>query len=218
MIPDVSNILDVADPVLDLNQVLNAPLYSQDLMTSQNPELLDSYIFGTTSPFTYIESRENEAYDNKDSEDSIPSGPSLEFSRQTWWDVLVSTYTLPGSSRGPSNISADREVACQQITNDIRFLFRSTHYWFCFFNVPRFFSVFSNPEKRARMQPSLILAALAISTFLQSSEVEMGAKGRRKAMRLRDEAQGALEASINAGWLDETLVQAAWVRPDLASR
>lgn len=43
----------------------------------------------------------------------------------------------------------------------------------------------------------------------------MGAKGRKKAMRLRDEAQGALEASFNAGWLDESLVQAAWVRTTL---
>lgn len=61
------------------------------------------------------------------------------------------------------------------------------------------------------MQPSLVLALLAMSTFWQSSEVGIGQPGRERALRLRDEAQGALEASVNAGWLDETLAQAAWL-------
>lgn len=61
------------------------------------------------------------------------------------------------------------------------------------------------------MQPSLLPAALAIATFFQSSDAGFGKQGRRKAMRLRDVAQGALEASLNARWIDEELVQAAWV-------
>jgi len=61
------------------------------------------------------------------------------------------------------------------------------------------------------MQPSLILSLLAVSTFWQSSEIGKGEAGRQKAMRFRDEAQGALEASFNAGWVDDTLAQAAWV-------
>lgn len=62
------------------------------------------------------------------------------------------------------------------------------------------------------MQPSLVLSALALSTFFQSSESDQGKFGRDRALRFRDEAQGALEASFNAGWVDETLAQAAWVR------
>lgn len=61
------------------------------------------------------------------------------------------------------------------------------------------------------MQPSLILAALALSAFWQSSEIEQGRKGRIRALRLREEAQSVLEASFNAGSIDETLAQAAWV-------
>ena len=61
------------------------------------------------------------------------------------------------------------------------------------------------------MQPSYILAALALATFLQSSETGLGAEGRNKALRLRDEAQGALDASLNAGRLDHDLAKAAWV-------
>lgn len=206
--PTLPIVLELPDSVMDLNQVMNAPMYSQDLTSSQKPELFDSYIFST--PPTYNMPYPTEDSDHRAAQITIALSPSLDFSRQTWWDSLLSGYTSPGR-HSPNISSADREGACQQITEDIRFLFRSTHYWFCFFNVPRFFAVFMNPEKRARMQPSLVLAALAISTFLQSSEVEMGAKGRKKALRLRDEAQGSLEASFNAGWLDESLVQAAWV-------
>lgn len=63
------------------------------------------------------------------------------------------------------------------------------------------------------MQPSLVLALLAMSIFWQSSEVGIGHTGRERALRFRDEAQSALEASVNAGWLDEALAQAAWVSP-----
>jgi hypothetical protein len=50
-----------------------------------------------------------------------------------------------------------------------------------------------------------------MSTFWQSSEVGYGKQGRERALRLRDEAQAAMDASFNAGWIDETLAQAAWV-------
>lgn len=61
------------------------------------------------------------------------------------------------------------------------------------------------------MQPSFVLASLAVATFIQSSEQEEGAKGRAWAMRLRDVAQGSLEASVSSRWIDESLVQASWV-------
>ena len=61
------------------------------------------------------------------------------------------------------------------------------------------------------MQPSLVLASLAVSIYLQSSELGMGQEGRRMALKLRDEAQGMLQASLNARWVDESLAQAAWV-------
>ena len=61
------------------------------------------------------------------------------------------------------------------------------------------------------MQPSLVLGALCLSTYLKSSDVEMGAYGRKRAMALRDMAQSALEASMNAGRIDLELGMAAWV-------
>ena len=61
------------------------------------------------------------------------------------------------------------------------------------------------------MQPSLVLACLAISTFMKSSELNGGSAGRLRAMWLRDSAQSALEASFNARWIEPTLAQAAWV-------
>ena len=62
------------------------------------------------------------------------------------------------------------------------------------------------------MQPSLVLAGLAVATFLRSSEINRGSAGRLRALWLRDAAQGALEASFNAQWIEPTLAQAAWVR------
>jgi hypothetical protein len=104
-----------------------------------------------------------------------------------------------------------RDMAAQNIISDLRFLFRASNYWFCFFHIPSFFGNFYDPVRRARMQPSLVLSALALSTFWQSSELGDGVHGRERAVRFRDEAQSALQASLNAGWIDETLAQAAWV-------
>lgn len=62
------------------------------------------------------------------------------------------------------------------------------------------------------MQPSLVFAGLALSTFLKSSEINRGRNGRIRALWIRDMAQASLDASFNARWIDPTLAQAAWVR------
>lgn len=61
------------------------------------------------------------------------------------------------------------------------------------------------------MQPALVLSALAMSVLIQSSEAELGMEGRRRAMILKDAAQASFAASFDAGWIDSTLAQAAWV-------
>ena len=106
---------------------------------------------------------------------------------------------------------SQREYAARSITLDLRFLFRTSDYWLSFFHIPSFFANFFDPGRRERIQPSLVLALLAISTFWRSSEIGYGNQGRERALRFRDEAQAALDASFNAGWIDETLAQAAWV-------
>ncbi|KAF8527466.1 hypothetical protein BU17DRAFT_81636 [Hysterangium stoloniferum] len=131
----------------------------------------------------------------------IGAEPSLDFSRKTWWDSLLATY-LPGSNRG---------AAARQIQADLQFLFYSSNYFLSFFNVPLFFGVFCNPIERDKMQPSLVLAGLALSTFMKSSEINRGSAGRLRAMWLRDAAQSSLEASFNAQWIEPTLAQAAWL-------
>ncbi|KAF8526163.1 hypothetical protein JB92DRAFT_2700846 [Gautieria morchelliformis] len=131
----------------------------------------------------------------------IGSEPSLDFSRKTWWDTLLATYS-PAS---------DRTTTARHIHTDLQFLFKSSNYFFSFFNVPMFFSVFCNPVERDKMQPSLVLASLAVSTFLKSSELNGGNAGRLRALWLRDAAQSTLEASFNAQWIEPTLAQAAWL-------
>lgn len=141
----------------------------------------------------------------------IASEPSLTFTRKIWWDSLLSLYLSPSSCRLQSLTSNQRESATQSITADIRFLFRASNYWFSFFHIPSFFGNYFDSSRRERIQPSLVLAMLAMATFWQSSEVGLGRAGRERALRFRDEAQSALDASFNAGWIDETLAQAAWV-------
>lgn len=61
------------------------------------------------------------------------------------------------------------------------------------------------------MQPSLLLSVLALGVLAQSSELERGAKGRQRALRLLDMAHGALQSSLAAGWVDVGLAQTGWV-------
>ncbi|KIJ64647.1 hypothetical protein HYDPIDRAFT_112046 [Hydnomerulius pinastri MD-312] len=159
---------------------------------------------GFLTPFEEEDSESSEEYSN------ITSEPSLDFARKTWWDSLLSMYTS-SSSQLPSLTMSQRQQASNQVTSDLRFLFRTSNYWFTFINVPHFLSRYFDPDKRDRMHPSLLPAALAIATFFQSSEAGFGKEGREKALRLRDIAQGALEASLNAQWIDEELAQAAWL-------
>ncbi|KAF7768132.1 transcriptional regulator family: Fungal Specific TF [Agaricus bisporus var. burnettii] len=137
--------------------------------------------------------------------------PSLSFARDTWWDSLLCLYMSPNSTRLLSLSVSQRATATQDIFSDLQFVFRNSNYWFSFFHIPSFFRGFFDVVGRKQMQPSLVLALLTMSIFWQSSEVDNGSSGRERALRFRDEAQGALEASVNAGWLDETLAQAAWL-------
>jgi len=111
-----------------------------------------------------------------------------------------------------SLVPAQRSDSMSQIIKDVRFIFRSSSYWFSFLNVPRFYNNFMDPARRNRMQPSLLLSLLAVSVFLQSSGRPDPEEGRRIAMLLQGEAQGYLEASLHARAIDEELAQAAWVR------
>lgn len=137
--------------------------------------------------------------------------PSLEYSQKAWWDVLLNVYTLPDAVNTLTPMNASRESVTSRVIKDLRFLFRASNYWFSFFHVPRFFQKFLDPKKRYDMQPSLILAMCSLAIFWQSSEIGQGKTGRTLALKLRDEAQSALESSINAGWFTDELAQAAWV-------
>lgn len=165
-------------------------------------------------------SREYE-YEEETDRPDIAAEPSLQLTRDTWWDALLSLYARhahPQLAGGAAPLAPGmRDSMSQQVTADLRFLFRASNYWFAFFNVPRFFSRLCDSTKRSSLQPSLILAALAAANFIRSSEQENGEAGRSWALTLLEQAQVSLESSINARWIDEGLVQASWVRPPLHS-
>jgi hypothetical protein len=68
-----------------------------------------------------------------------------------------------------------------------------------------------DPDARMFVQPSVVLAALALSTLMKSSDVGLGGEGRKFALLLRDAAQSSLDASISASWIEPSLAQAAFV-------
>ncbi|KAI9058380.1 hypothetical protein FKP32DRAFT_1581766 [Trametes sanguinea] len=149
--------------------------------------------------------------------DAIAADPGLQFTRETWWDALLVLYATEGEAGAIASEVAlamppgMREDTTQSITADLRAIFRASPYWLNFINLPRFFGSLLDPRARHGIQPSLILGALALATFFRSHEGELGARGRERALKLRDQAQAALEASLNSRWLDHSLVQAAWL-------
>lgn len=143
----------------------------------------------------------------------ITPDPSVQFSREMWFDHICDLYTVSMPVSGDSSLGLIQyDSGFKKIINDVRFIFKYSPYWFSFLNVPRFYNNIMDPYRRSRMQPSLLLALLAVSKCLQSSGQESPAEVHRVAMLLRDEAQGYLEASLLARAIDVELAEAAWVR------
>ncbi|KAG8899147.1 hypothetical protein FRB99_006898 [Tulasnella sp. 403] len=133
-------------------------------------------------------------------QNDISREPSLRFTQDTWWDVILWLYN-----------PQDRARAVREVQADLHCFFRDSSSWVSFINVQLFFNLFHHPDHRKLMQPALVLSCLAYSSWSQGSEAEGGAVQRTKAAKLRDLAQSAFDASYNAGWVDVMLAQAAWV-------
>ncbi|OBZ71229.1 hypothetical protein A0H81_08387 [Grifola frondosa] len=191
--------------VVDYSQVRDT---SYDA-TSHPPPSVDFAYNVHTSP-TYINSAEKDFHEKAEQKEIIAAEPGLQFTRETWWDALLIQY---GRMHHGTSVITDglRKTISLHITGSLHALFRSAPHWLNFINLPRFFGTLLDPRTRNTLQPSLILSALAIATFFQSSESDEGLPGREKALTLREQAQGALEASLNAGWIDRGLVQASWI-------
>lgn len=124
--------------------------------------------------------------------------------------------------------------ATSSIFHDLDYVFRTSYILFSFFNLQLFYNTLHDPDARIFMQPSLVLALLAFSKLIRSSEADLGQGGRKSAYRLLDYAQGSFQASYNSyvlslftptihasllmtvflyhrNWIDTSLAQAAWV-------
>ncbi|KZT18418.1 hypothetical protein NEOLEDRAFT_1080339 [Neolentinus lepideus HHB14362 ss-1] len=126
-----------------------------------------------------------------------PTITAGEYSRKTWWDELVETY------------SSSQDQSAKNIIEDLSFLFNTTNLLLSFINVPLLVRSLNDPAERGRMQPALIYAALAVATLLKASEIELGASGRNRALWFRQAAQNALENSWSSQWIDPGLAAAA---------
>ncbi|KAI0283220.1 hypothetical protein BC826DRAFT_920716 [Russula brevipes] len=129
----------------------------------------------------------------------LADAPSVQYPRKVWWDDLLDTY------------AQTREQALKDITNDLNSLFTSSSHWLTFFNVHWFLRDLFDSGARTHLQPALVYACLAMATLVRSSEIELGANGRARALRLRDAAQTHLRESWNLQWIDLGLAEAAMV-------
>jgi len=85
----------------------------------------------------------------------------------------------------------------------------STHgYWIPFINSSTFLQHLNDSNERTKMQPALVIGALALATIMMSSHMELGPAGRERAKSLGEYANGLLHAALNDGSTDPTLAQA----------
>jgi len=151
----------------------------------------------------------------------LPQSPSADYIQKTWYESLLAYYAgfdIPDQQSPLSTAPTERRLrAHSMIIADLRRSFTLSPWWTSFINVPHFFSVFHNPDRRSSsaMQPALVLGALALSVFFTGSETEGGQASRERAGMLRDLAQAAMESSLAVGWIDCNLVKAAWVRKNI---
>ncbi|KAI0655926.1 hypothetical protein C8Q70DRAFT_1016334 [Cubamyces menziesii] len=186
----------------------------------QSPEY-DPFAFDFETPESFLSpgaqltrpSSQEGQHDNDD--DTIPSRPSVQFARETWWDALLAFYAFERDTltdmQAVTLTAEQRHNAMRFIISDLRALFQSAASWMSFIHLPRFFEMVLKPSRRMELQPSLLLGALALGTLTQSSEIERGRKGRQRAIKLLDMAHGALQSSLSTGWVDVGLAQAGWM-------
>ncbi|KAG8880804.1 hypothetical protein FRB98_004740 [Tulasnella sp. 332] len=146
---------------------------------------------------------------------SIVHAPTLHFTRETWWDCLLSTYSVWPDG---SNRTISRQDVNVEISQDVFIFFRAAPIMLYFLHVPLFFDHFYHPEHRAEIQPALVFSILAYAKLIQSNydtrrdqSLEEREGAWKQSVVLRRLAQASFEASYNAGWMDLPLAQAAWV-------
>ncbi|KAG8885299.1 hypothetical protein FRB98_001884 [Tulasnella sp. 332] len=150
---------------------------------------------------------------------NIIQAPSLHFFRATWWDHLLRTYA---AGLNVTSTAVSSHSATADISRDLYLFFKAAPLWLCFFNVPLFYDGFCHPERRANIQPALVLSVLSYAKLLQSDgdasrgeTLEERERVWTQSVLLRDLAQASFEASYNAGWIDLQLAKAAWASASL---
>ena len=179
---------------------------------SSDPKSTAPTAYQLPSPWETKQADEDE--DDSPNSGELVAGPSMQFTRETWWEALLTLYASGGSGSDLGDVmltSAQRISITQHIFRDLRALLRASVYWASFLHLPRFFETLLDPVRRKSIQPGLLLSMLAIGAHVQSSELQEGERGRKRGVRLLEQAHAALQASLSSNWVDVGLVQAAWV-------
>ncbi|KAF9552718.1 hypothetical protein CPC08DRAFT_714372 [Agrocybe pediades] len=123
----------------------------------------------------------------------IPTSPTIETNQKLWWSRILHAHNL------------------NDITAELTFLVNNTGHLLSFINLNFLIKQLFRDDLRLRIQPSFILAALAMAKLMKSSCVEGGAQGLRDSMVLAEDAHKAFSEALAFNWVDATLVEAALI-------
>ncbi|KAI0074422.1 hypothetical protein K474DRAFT_1601483 [Panus rudis PR-1116 ss-1] len=207
--PSVATTLQIPQRVqVDLETSVSPRQVASDVIYPKD-EVAQSYRRGPPYPYDTFDSslkafarpaneNNHRLQDQRGSSDLEAMSPDVEFSRKTFWDTLLDSY------------SSSREQSAHDLITDIEFLLQNSGTWLFFFP-PSFVQDLREQHRRIEIQPALILACLALSNLMQSSELENGASGRARAVYYRNHAQEELNAACRSQNIDYFLAEAAFV-------
>ncbi|KAF9447897.1 hypothetical protein P691DRAFT_801654 [Macrolepiota fuliginosa MF-IS2] len=124
---------------------------------------------------------------------TFPTSPIDEARQREWWDRISEAY-------GP-----------QDIINQVNFLRHNTTHQLSFVNIGFLATNLYDDVERIKVQPAFILAILALAQLLRSSNADQGTLGMTEAIKLRIQAQGALDEARHAGLLNADLAKAQFL-------
>lgn len=145
--------------------------------------------------------------DSSEKSPNITSEPPLDFARQTWWDSLLTMHSSFPSLSIPMSERHKRQTRLPVFSSALPiFGFPSS--------TSLVFYLFISTQKGGLVQPSLLPP---IATFFSVFRGRLWQRRSPESDVSPRRTQGALEASLNARWIDEELAQAAWVSRALCS-
>ncbi|KAF7782921.1 transcriptional regulator family: Fungal Specific TF [Agaricus bisporus var. burnettii] len=122
------------------------------------------------------------------------TSPMVDARQREWWERISAVCPNP-----------------QELINEFNFLRYNTTHQLSFVHIDSLAVSLHEDSERMKIQPAFIFAGLALAQLLRSSRAEQGLMGMEKAVRLRDQANEAIDQALHAGQLHADLAKARFL-------